>query len=210
MTEVVKKTSRGELTREKILNSAEKIFAEKGFAVARLEDVAQEVGIRRASIVYYFKDKQELYDAVESRLYLALEEAIQQALIDTATTVEKLLAIVDSSLDFMVSQPSLPRFILRNISDIYPAGSDPVRFSRMTVEIWIRTIQEGQEKGEICPINPIQFVNLVGGGILNYATTGTLFGEDHRYQPDKSSDLEAYRELLHRTTYALMSVEPHD
>ena len=50
-------TPRAERTRASILEVAEVIFAEKGFDGTRLEDVAQAVKIRRASIVYYFKDK---------------------------------------------------------------------------------------------------------------------------------------------------------
>ncbi|MGH7287017.1 MAG: TetR family transcriptional regulator, partial [Myxococcota bacterium] len=49
-------------TRAAILAAAEAVFAERGFAAARLEDVAARVGIRRASIVYHFRDKRELYD----------------------------------------------------------------------------------------------------------------------------------------------------
>ena len=56
-------------TRDQILDAAEAVFAEKGFAAARLEDVAERVGIRRASIVYYFRDKQQLYDAVLTTVF---------------------------------------------------------------------------------------------------------------------------------------------
>jgi TetR/AcrR family transcriptional regulator len=44
-------------TRAAILDAAEALFSERGFDATRLEDVAERVGIRRASIVYYFKDK---------------------------------------------------------------------------------------------------------------------------------------------------------
>ena len=57
-------SSRAERTRTAILVAAEGLFAQKGFDATRLEDVAAAVGIRRASIVYYFRDKRELYDAV--------------------------------------------------------------------------------------------------------------------------------------------------
>ena len=44
-------------TRSQILVAAARHFAERGFAAARLEDVAGEVGIGRSAVLYHFKDK---------------------------------------------------------------------------------------------------------------------------------------------------------
>ena len=55
---------RGERTRRAILEAAENLFADQGFAETRLEDVAKAVGIRRSSLIYYFPTKPDLYDAL--------------------------------------------------------------------------------------------------------------------------------------------------
>lgn len=63
-------------TRATIVLAAERCFSERGFDRTRLEDVAAQVGIRHARIVYDFLDEQELYDSVLGdrcpRLYEAL------------------------------------------------------------------------------------------------------------------------------------------
>ena len=59
MAQPVPRTSRAERTRASILDAAETCFAERGFSATRLEDVAEAVGIRRASIVYHFRDKRK-------------------------------------------------------------------------------------------------------------------------------------------------------
>src|SRR5580765_5427209 len=56
--------ARGEDTRRLALRSAEDVFATLGYAGARMEDVAERVGIRRASLMYYFRDKHALYEAL--------------------------------------------------------------------------------------------------------------------------------------------------
>ena len=48
---------------------AERHFAAAGFDAARMEDVAREVGIKRAGIFYYFRDKRALYDAVLTQVF---------------------------------------------------------------------------------------------------------------------------------------------
>jgi TetR/AcrR family transcriptional regulator len=200
--------TRGERTRESILDAAESVFASQSYAAARLEDVAQLVGIKRAGIVYYFRDKQALFEAVESRLYLGLAQAVTARMDRAATHTEELLALVDSCLDFMVERPSLARLILRNIADVYPASaSDPVQYSRPIVEFFERIVAAGQAAGEFGPVNAMQLMQIVGGGILHYATTERLLGESRRYSMDDTETKEVFRALLHKTTLHLVSTE---
>src|SRR3546814_10910828 len=56
-------SSRAERTRAAILAAAEELFASRGFATTRLQDVADAVKMTRAALFYYFKDKQSLFDA---------------------------------------------------------------------------------------------------------------------------------------------------
>jgi len=56
--------ARSARTRSGILGAAERLFAQRGYQATRLEEIAEQVGIRRASLFYYFKDKRALYDAV--------------------------------------------------------------------------------------------------------------------------------------------------
>tara|TARA_R100000750_G_scaffold52419_1_gene37597 strand:- start:419 stop:1249 length:831 start_codon:yes stop_codon:yes gene_type:complete len=49
---------------EKILLAAEKIFSEKGYGGASMGDIAEEVGLPRSNLHYYFSTKDDLYRAV--------------------------------------------------------------------------------------------------------------------------------------------------
>jgi len=62
-------------TREKILNTATKIFARKGFDGARVEEIAQKAGVNKALIYYYFKSKEEILEEIMKRF---LEESLQR------------------------------------------------------------------------------------------------------------------------------------
>lgn len=62
-------TAEHETTRQAILHTAEKNFAARGFDGARVDEIARESGVNQATIYYYFKSKEELFNAViEARL----------------------------------------------------------------------------------------------------------------------------------------------
>lgn len=61
------RTARGERTAERILDAAEALFAERGFAGTTMRDVAEAVGIRTPSLYNHFESKDELYAAVLER-----------------------------------------------------------------------------------------------------------------------------------------------
>lgn len=50
--------------REKIIRAASKVMSQKGYKGATFEEIAMEVGIHKSTIFHYFKDKQEILEAV--------------------------------------------------------------------------------------------------------------------------------------------------
>jgi len=104
-------------TRASILEAAERAFMENGFHATRLEDIAGEVGIKRAAIAYYFKDKRELYEEVLGELFGGLLERLRVALDpekDLAVTTED---AVLAWTEYLIERPALPRILLREIAD---------------------------------------------------------------------------------------------
>lgn len=67
-------------SRRRILDAAEKEFAAKGFAGARLDAVAKGARLKPGLIHFHFGDKQGLYAAVLERAFAALDVQVQQLL----------------------------------------------------------------------------------------------------------------------------------
>jgi TetR/AcrR family transcriptional regulator len=199
-------TTKGQKTRQLILAAAERIFAERGYAAARLEDVAAAVGIKRASIVYYFKDKQDLYEAMEVLIYDALVAETKCRLAKAATPIEKLVRLIDSWLDFMTGRPNVPRIILRTVADAYPVGPNPVKYSGAALSLWEDVVREGQRSGDFKAIDPIHLLHLIGSAILLYGVSADMIGDSRRYDPMTPSVLEPFRQLLHRSALSAVGL----
>ena len=111
---------RAERTRALILDAAEALFAERGFDATRLEDVAERVGIRRASIVYHFRDKRELYDAVLEGVFGDFRVRLAAVLDAAGPLLPRVEAAIAAWVDYVGARPSLARLLLREVASAGP------------------------------------------------------------------------------------------
>ncbi|WP_176590833.1 TetR/AcrR family transcriptional regulator [Sphingobium sp. EM0848] len=198
----VARQPRGDATRQSILEAAERVFADLGYAAARLEDVAQAVGIRRPSIVYYFPGKQQLYDQVEADIFASMHDFVLKRVEDASDPMARLLALLDAWLDFLVERPAAARIIQRLIADSAPRGDNPVRFSETALRDIEAVITMGVEVGAFRPVSAMHILNGVAGGALFYVCNGGQLGEERSYDPANPVELSAFRALLHKLAEA--------
>ena len=110
-------------TTERILNAAERIFSENGYAGARLADIAAEADIRRPSLLYHFESKEVLYEAMVHRLFNRLMEALAGLLDPDAEFEQQIIQIGLAFRQFAEDNTAFGRIVLRDIVD----HRDPVQ-----------------------------------------------------------------------------------
>ncbi|HZF97458.1 MAG TPA: TetR/AcrR family transcriptional regulator [Pseudoxanthomonas sp.] len=77
-----------------IAAAALQVFAEKGFAAARLDDVAKAAGVSKGTIYLYYPSKEALFEAVVLNAFGPLLEQASHAAIDTERSCEEVLGFV--------------------------------------------------------------------------------------------------------------------
>ena len=105
-----------------ILRAAARAFAENGYARTRLADVAAEVGIRRPSLLYHFRTKQALYDAVVTRVFAGAGAAVAPTLGLDGSPGNRLDALVTALTDFASANPDAIGVVLRELVDPSEVG----------------------------------------------------------------------------------------
>lgn len=103
-------------TEATILAAARKVFTRKGMAGARMQDIADEAGINKALLHYYFKDKEKLFDTIfmaEAALFFPRLNIIFDADLPLFEKIEK---FVDEYIDVMLQHPYMPWFILNELN----------------------------------------------------------------------------------------------
>jgi TetR/AcrR family transcriptional regulator len=198
-----------EQTRGLILEAAEAEFANRGFASARLEDIAERVGITRAAIIYHFRDKQALYNAVLEATFTPLADRIREAREVDAQPAQRFEGVVRAWVDYARERPTLSRLFMREVADSQGELRPDVQrhvnpmFSRV-----MESVEAGQASGDFRPIDPVHLVSILAGAIVWFVTHAPLLGDEPRGNDTSPESFSAYRDELIGVTRYLLDTRP--
>ena len=173
-------------TRERILDAADRIFTRKGTASGRTQEIADEAGVNKALVHYYFGTKAALADAIFARALGMLVPRIFGILADPERSIEqKVPAIVKEQIDFQSARPYLAGYMVAELH------ANPDRIARLMtahgrvpLDVLRRQLQEGARAGKLRRMSPEQFVaNMMGLLLFPFAIRAALcelFGFDPR------------------------------
>ena len=159
--------------RERILSAAGRIFAESGFAGARIDDIAERAGINKAMLYYHVGDKERLYTAVLTGTVERGLSSLGEAAATGATPSEKLQHILDAIANFGTSNPTFIPIMLREIASGGQTLPDEM-LARMGAifRIVAEVLAEGMSKGVFRKTDPLlTHVSLIGSLIFLVAST---------------------------------------
>jgi len=141
-----------------ILIAAREVFITKGFEGARMQEIADQAGINKALLHYYFRSKDKLFEAVFSEVAANLFPAMRQILIAELGVREKITFLVKIYLKGISENPFIPAFVLNTLN------TDPGRFLKYIkkAEINPRMLQKQiDEEASLGLIRPIMAEHLL-------------------------------------------------
>ena len=141
-------------TRRRILDAAEREFANKGYDGARLRDVAVAAGVHHALLHHYYVDKEGLFRAVLDR---ALDSVSTRAwnLMRSTTDIRELIeGYVDTIVDYYADNRNLISILhfatLDEGSPAYAHCEDVMKRTVMPLmEAAVRTLERAQQQGAV-------------------------------------------------------------
>lgn len=164
-------------TRERILDAAHAVFVRKGTANSRTQEIADEAGVNKALMHYYFGTKAALADAIFERALAGIMPRIFGILADEARSIEqKVRDITREQIDFHSARPYLAGYV---VSELH---AEPDRVSALfgkrggpPLDVLRRQIREAVKAGAMRPISAEQFVvNLMGLLVFPFAMRPVL------------------------------------
>ncbi len=105
-----------ENTEGQILDAAKNVFQSKGMDGARMQEIADEAGINKAMLHYYYRSKQLLFEAVFKNAFSLLAPQLNAILNDDSSIEEKIKNFTSNYITFIINHPYLPNFIIQELN----------------------------------------------------------------------------------------------
>lgn len=164
-------------TEQKILEAAKKVFMQKGLDGARLDEIANEAGINKALLHYYFRSKEKLFETIFDQMSGKIIPDFTLIIESKGTIEDKIELIVHRYIDFIGENPQLPVFLItelnRNPERMKDILSHTENFSKMQ-QFAFQIITEMQV-GRIKSFNPLHLIlNILSMCIFPFAAKPIL------------------------------------
>ena len=153
-----------------ILNAALDVFAARGFAAAKLDEVAARAGVSKGTLYLYFESKEELFRSVVRGLLLPNVAMAERRIAEHEGSAAELLRALVTTFGRTIAESKLgaiPKLVIAEATN-FP---DLARFYyEEVIKRGMRAIggllQRGAAAGEFRPITPEQFLPLLMGPLL--------------------------------------------
>lgn len=103
--------TKGDITRKKILEAADEIFANKGLAGARVDEIAKMAGVNKRMIYAYFESKENLYVTVLKIVYSRLAE-LEKTIDSLASPEDAVRKFIQGYFKFLNDNPNFVSLVL--------------------------------------------------------------------------------------------------
>ncbi len=183
-----------------ILEAALAVFAQKGFAATRLDDVAVKAGITKGTIYLYFDSKQALFEALARQSVGAQIEQIKTQLAAFPGSSPELLRLVLSTMGQFITTSDrivLLRLVVAEAAN-FPKLAEFWRREIIDQGIGLMTgiIQRGIARGEFRQIEPQHAARLCVAPMLIIMLWRTAFGQFDETPYDYQGLIESHVQTL--------------
>jgi TetR/AcrR family transcriptional regulator len=103
-------------TEQRILDAAHAVFLRRGTAGARMQEIADEAGVNKALLHYYFRSKERLSEAVFQRVAMRLFPPLFQIMGSESSIPDKVRRFVVLELETLAASPFVPSYLIGEIT----------------------------------------------------------------------------------------------
>jgi AcrR family transcriptional regulator len=141
-----------------ICSAALEVFAEKGFAAAKLDEIARRAGVSKGTLYLYFKDKEELFRAVVRDTVSPNVDHLRDALMSSELPFAQIVQMFLARLSMVAATMPLGRVVKMvigesgNFPELARVWHDQVVSKALGVMVGL--IERAQAKGEVRPGDP--------------------------------------------------------
>jgi TetR/AcrR family transcriptional regulator len=187
--------STGSTTRSVILTVARKQFADHGFAATRLNDIADDVGIRRPSLLHHFPSKEALYREVVLESFADWINLVEDSTGGQRQGWPQVERVMRAAFTFFEDHPDFVRLARREALDGGPILSHELSmFLRPLFDRGAEFLEREMDAGRLRRYDARQLLLTGYGAVLSYLSDAPLIAGLLDDDPMDVASLERRRE----------------
>jgi len=182
-----------ERRRQQIIVAAKRVFSEKGFNKATMEDIAHEAELSPGTLYLYFKNKEELYASLSLRILQYLHIRVEHVNKEELAPEQKMDALVEAMYDVYAFDPLIlinmfhlqSSETLKNLSPKLMAEIEEL--SRKSIGAIARIFEQGKDAGLFIDRHPVALADIfwaLFSGVILWTTSKKIFNEEKDYLKD--------------------------
>ncbi|MBX5087898.1 TetR/AcrR family transcriptional regulator [Rhizobium lentis] len=182
-----------------ILDAAFEEFVRNGFTGARVDDIADRVGVTKGTVYVYFETKEKLFEAMISHFSVPFQELLAITASLSGSAADRLMSMLGLLYDQIAEDRTtreLTRLVIsegQRFPDLIDRHHD--QFIAPVIAKIDNLILEGVESGEFREI-PVEFSDIVVAPILTTTVLRLIFDDRRVPTPDREAFLRTYFDLL--------------
>jgi AcrR family transcriptional regulator len=167
-------------TRDRIIDAAVKIFAERGYGSTSVRDIAERARIRVSTLYHYFRSKDDMYAEVQRRVDTAVRDIVVSCLDEDLEFRDFVRQLIERLFDFLLAHRDEARLAFEGSLN-HIEGSEPA-----SAQKWMglaeAVIRPAAAKGLLKEIDPALFIISMDGllhwHVVNEAAYRRNLGRD--------------------------------
>jgi AcrR family transcriptional regulator len=173
---------RKEARPDEIIEAARTVFVERGFAAAKVDEIARRAGASKGTVYLYFPTKEALFEAVMRVNVLSVIEASAAAITADETTpapVQLRMVLETFYREFVATDRKKLMHLMIAEGPHFPTLLDFYHRDVVSRGTFLLTqlIERGKQRGEFTPHGMERYPKLILGPALMAALYGSLFAE---------------------------------
>ncbi len=152
-----------------ILNAAEEEFAKHGFKGTSMNTIAQNVGLPKANLHYYFSNKLGLYQAVLGNILELWDSTFNTLSVDD-DPAQALARYIRAKMEFSRRHPKASRIYAM---EVISGGEHLSQMLDQDYQMWFRgraaVFAAWSAAGKMDPVDPVHLIFLLWGSTQHYA-----------------------------------------
>ena len=164
-------------TEQIVINAARKVFTQKGFDGARMQDIADEAGINKSLLHYYFRSKDKLFEAIFKDALGTVLPPVVSILVSDLPLFEKINHFTDQYIDILSKNPDIAGFVLHELKMNPDRLLGSLAQTGIDLSIIGNQLQQEAKAGNIRPVETGHFVaNLISMCVFPFIARPVFMG----------------------------------